>query len=298
MKSTLQHLNSAQPQGPASKGYRALWIHCNYHPERQDRCIRLAEVFLAKAGLIESSKLVFVDNAAFPSSSATFPQGRWTRLQGSNTVREFSAWEEGWRHACVDSPKPDLVFLSNDTFPYHQPFSCFLAPLLRFKLLGLLDRGETDWALGLVERGFSYQHLNEFITSFFVVLGPDAIVPAMTGMTQLAAGSGLEADNSRGRVIWSVDPLYESLMNRWLLVPGGGGWYGASALTEKNFPGLRDKARCLLLEHALARRLVSNNVRLVSCFDLPPPLNTWVRRLYRIWEVADRRRRAWRSATP
>lgn len=296
MKSTSQHLDSELTTGTASRQHRALWIHCNYHPERQDRCLRLAEVFLAKAGLTGCSQLVVVDNAAFPSTTASVPHGRWTRLHGSNAAREFSAWEEGWHHACNGSPEPDLVILSNDTFPYHQPFSGFLAPLLRFQLRRLLNQKETGWALGLVERGFAYERLKEFITSFFVVLGPGAIGPAMTGITQLAADSGLETDSSRGRVIWSTDPLYQSLMNRWLLAPSGGGWYGASPLTERSFPGLRDKARCLLLEHALARRLVDNDIRLVSCFDLPRPLNTWVRRLYRTWDIADRRRRAWRLA--
>lgn len=287
MRCTLSQIEA----GGSARQPRVLWIHCSFWPARFERCASLAENFLSRAGLFGGATYICVDNAV----AASAPRVGWIHLRGSNDAREFSAWSEGWRHACSIGVSFDMVVLSNDTFPFHQPFAGFLAPLFRWKLRRLLRSGECSWALGVVERGFEYRHLSEYITSFMVILGPQAVQPALTQMTTLPVDCGLESDWSRGRVIWSDDPWYQDEMNRWLTRPGRRGWYAAQHLAPHTFSGLRAKAQCMLLEHALSRRLVGSGVRLVSCFDLPPPLGRTARVLYRLWELHDRRRRSRRA---
>lgn len=273
-----------------SRGHpRVLWIHCNYSPSRLKRCTALAERFIQRTGLDITSRMIVVENSNAKAPSDPGP--RWERMCGSNFAREFSAWSEGWEFARRNNEIYDIVILSNDTFPYHQPYAWLLEPLLRLKIKRLLHT-DIPWALGVVERGFNYREFQEYITSFLLILGPGAVGPALSRLIEIPEGCGLESDVSAGRVIWSTDPIYQQRMNQWLLEPGGKGWYGARRLDEQSWPDLRAKAQCMLLEHGVSRRLLTAGVRLVSCFDLRWPLGRLARIAYRVWEIADRRRRA------
>ena len=189
-------------------------------------------------------------------------------MSGSNRAREFSAWQEGWAHLRASGVSPDIVVLTNDTFPFHQPYR-LLAPLLRISLQKLLESGRRRWALGVVERGFAYQHLSQYLTSFFVVLEKEAASLVMDSLTEPVSDWQVAPDAASGKIIHSRDKQYEESINRWLLAPASRSWYGAAPLTGTNYTAMAGKARSIVLEHGLSRRLQDGDAHLVSCFDLP-----------------------------
>jgi len=245
---------------------KVLWIHCNYIPSRLHRCLDLAETFLRKLGLLESAALICVNNDPNPAPNLTHVA--WVQLQGSNQAREFSAWKEGWDSVRADVGDVDIVILTNDTFPFHQPYQ-ILAPLLRVSLAKLIRTNANGWALGVVERGFDYDSLPEYITSFFVALDRTAALSVMPRITEVMPQCLIADNETSGKIVFSRDKKYEKNINNWLLNPSGQSWYAAAPLRRDNYHAMAGKARSIILEHSLSKNLRSDRIQLISCFDLP-----------------------------
>lgn len=243
-----------------------VWIHCNYHPSRLDRCLDLAETFLRKLGLLESAVLICVNND--PNLTPNLKHVDWVQLQGSNQSREFSAWKEGWDSVGAVVADVDIVILTNDTFPFHQPYQ-IIAPLLRVSLAKLIRANANGWALGVVERGFDYEDLPEYITSFFVALDRTAALRIMPRITETMPQCLIADNEASGKIIFSRDRIYQNNINDWLLNPSAQSWYAAAPLTRDNYHAMAGKARSIILEHSLSKNLRTDGIRLISCFDLP-----------------------------
>lgn len=244
---------------------KVVWIHCNYHGDRLNRCLELAERFLRKLRLHKHAVLVCVDNGC---SEAMSRRPGWIHKRGSNKQREFSAWQEGWDAITSSAQDADVVFLTNDTFPFHQPYY-LLGPLLRLSLAKLMRSGGNGWALGFVERSGDDQFLSKYITSFFVVLDRLAAKSVMHRITEPIARWRVAEDVASGKIVFSDDKRYEEKINRWLLDPSGHSWYAAAPLTRENYRSMAGKARSIILEHSLSGHLKADGIKLVSCFDYP-----------------------------
>lgn len=248
------------------KKHKVLWIHCNYSVGRMNLCLRLAESFLHKMGLFEQARLIVVQNGSIVGPIDQ--QSSWLYLQGSNRSREFSAWQEGWEAIGSEAADFDFVVLTNDTFPYHQPYY-LLGRLLRSTFRKLIEAKEQHFALGVVERGFDADILPEHITSCFMAFDRLAAASVMPCMTKIDDKCSLADDEKRQEILTSTYKDYKTKLNAWLLQPGLNSWYDAAPLTESNYDLMAGKAQAILLEHSLSRRLLTNDVRLVSCFDFP-----------------------------
>ena len=125
------------------------------------------------------------------------------------------------------------------------------------------------WALGVVERGFDYEGLPEYITSFFVALDRAAAFCIMPRIVEAMPQCRIADNEASGNIVFSNDKRYEEKINRWLLKPSGQSWYAAEPLTHANYYAMAGKARSIILEHSLSKNLRSDGIRLISCFDLP-----------------------------
>lgn len=245
---------------------KVIWIHCNYLPARLDKCLNLAETFLKRLGLLENALLVYVNNSL--DQTDTQRHSAWLQLQGSNQAREFSAWQEGWNVVAANAHDVDIVILTNDTFPFHQPYY-LLGLLLRSALRRLIRDKVHGFALGVVERGFDFESLPEYITSFFIVLDRQAAMSIMYRITTPVPEWSVADDATSGKIVLSHDKRYEESINRWLLNPVSHSWYAAAPLTRDNYPSMAGKARSIILEHSLSRHLRAEGIQLISCLDFP-----------------------------
>ncbi len=249
------------------KKFKVAWIHCNYDATRINRCLSLAEKFLKKLELLDSALLICVNNSNVSLIVKEHPI--WKIFQGSNDSREFSAWSEGWNIVNESEHDFDVLVLTNDTFPFHQPFE-LLAPLFRLGLKRLIKKKSIGWALGLVERGFDYDDFSEYITTFFVAFDRVAAMRVMSSIVDSVLEHSIaERHLINGKIILSKDKCYEDKINGWLLKPGNQSWYAAAPLTEKNYSFMADKARSIILEHSMSVNLKKNRIDLISCFDFP-----------------------------
>lgn len=256
---------------------KVVWIHCNYTHARLAPCLDLAEKFLDNLGLLKGALLISVNNGLETKLSQRHQH--WIQIKGTNRVREFSAWQEGWEVVETEAADVDLVILTNDTFPFHQPYY-LLGILLRFVLRRVINAKVQGFALGVVERGFDSHILPEYITSFFMVFDRRAALSIMHRLTVVQPEMSIAMDASCGKIVLSPDGPYEAKINRWLLEPGKQSWYDAAPLTTDNYYSMAGKARSILHEHSLSVHLRSDGISLVSCFDFPFGfLARWVMRL-------------------
>lgn len=265
---------------------RLLWLHANYDQRRLRRSLYCAEAFLNKIRWRGETLLVSVDNGHANGNTETHRgstgREKWHLLPGSNVAREFSAWHEGWSHAIELGFDADITVLTNDTFPYHHPFRLLLGPLLALKLRKLLRTRSERWALGVAERGYSFKGLPEYLSSFFVVLDRHAAIAAMRDICVPYSSWKLVGELQGQVLVLSTDESYANHVNKWLLSRSTLSWYGAEPLTESNIGMMRGKARSIILEHSLSRRLLETNIKLVSCFDYAFPADVLSRWMYRL----------------
>jgi hypothetical protein len=240
------------------------WIHCNYHENRLHKCLLQAENFLRVLNLENYSCLVCVNNNNSKVAKAEYPS--WLFVNGSNSMGEFSAWQEGWRSINVDLQKIDILILTNDTYLYHQPFNIF-SPVLSSSLRKVLSSNISHWSLGVVEKNPNVESLPKHLTSFFMVFDKYAVDIIMPDLTSPLSLWSLTNDYSIGKIFQSADFMYEKKMNSWLLCSSMNSWYAAEPLTKDSISRISMKAKCILLEHSLSKRLLDANIKMISCFD-------------------------------
>jgi hypothetical protein len=244
--------------------------------------------------LYRPAELVVVDNA---NEATQWQRGGFHVIAGDNRLREFSGWDDGvtWLRQSAELCDEDWILFANDTV-------CRQAHL-RWLTLGRARRvirrligvpaGVGPCVAGPVAPfptgsvcGFGGP-FREFVATFFFAM------PYRTYRRIGGLGVELPWDEWLG-ASWPA-PLfrmpreadYNRFCNDWLGCdkPGGvGDWPGSSGrpFTAANYPFLRGKAQCILLESRLAAELTAQHPSLAVNIYQKEPWNEMWQRMFRL----------------
>ena len=193
---------------------------------------------------------------------------RWEIVEGSNSLGEFSAWQEGLD--LLGSDGLPVAFL-NDSASTHRVFS-------RFRRRAFVDavrsaRGACH--VGFIDRAsgqFSVagKPLDRWVSTYCFALTAEAIERLEQRLT---VSKTVDACVPGGEVEASFfDRLSPDLTRHMQALLFGGGWYASAPLTSENSGSFRFKARCVIAEKLLAARCIELEVQLVDPFFRRPLL--------------------------
>ncbi len=222
----------------------------------------------------DAARVVLVQNlpqGGFPPNPAE------AALQGSNALREFSAWQEGLAHyrAHMAPREDDVVVLTNDTIFR----SDRLVGLATDN--GLLRLGDVDFdrklVLGPIINDLSGlrvfgQRIGEQLATYFVALRFSHLESVGGVLGQVDFDAHLAAHFGPELFIHPQTRRFNAFFNQWLGAsqPQGLGRWPHSARTpyaEANFAFLRDKAKMILLEADFTHRLRQAGFRFVDIYN-------------------------------
>lgn len=240
---------------------KVIWLHCAYHRARHEKCARGICKVLED---IDADTTVYVCNNGTDDLGA---DGGWKVITGSNSAGEFGAWAELW-YLCKDEICGDtVVVLSNDTFPFHQPF-WLLSAFFKNKISNYSGFSPTVPMAAGVKEQFRFQEITEYLSTFFLVMNGSAARLVLPSITEKCVDVEVIRGGS-GDVVRGADHAYVDYINNWLLGRSFYRWpnaAGESGVSSKFRTILEAKAGAVILEHSLSRRLTNNGGLLEDIF--------------------------------
>lgn len=251
---------------------RYILVHAMYGGAGFDREQPFFHAFRQRYG--DAAQVIFVQNlpqGAFPPCQAE------ASLYGSNTLREFSAWEEGLAHyqAHLEPRADDVVVLTNDTIFRSDR-------LLRLAMdNGVLRLGNVDFgskvALGPIINDLSGlrvfgRRVGEQLATYFVAIRFQHLQAVGGVLGDVDFSAYLAQRFGPSLFVHPKARQFNAFFNQWLGAsqPAGVGRWPHSRrtpYTEENFAFLRDKAKMILLEAHLTHRLKCAGFRFVDIYN-------------------------------
>lgn len=246
------------------------WIHCLYDESARLDITRCYDVLSSFIPEFEISVLIVVNNPAVNLKLLDF---RFNHLVGSNSMRDFSAWKEGWDSLSDSCRSSDWFFISNDTLEKVHRFSTQLAYSFAHALKNFeqsLDSDSGKVIIGASERIKSVSYDFRYVPTFFCALNRAAAEVALPDVLSNCMDASVAEEYNEGQgILQSPDRLYADFMNGWLTGGSGLRWYAASQLNAMNFNSFKVKCLCILLEHSLSYRVFCAGGKVLSCFQSP-----------------------------
>lgn len=243
-------------------------IHCSYTDNINFKSIKLLYNKVKFIGDVASIKIIFVNNNInLPVQNISINNIDIKIICGSNSLAEFSAWNEGWESIKYLVSDDDVIVLSNDTLIKNQPFNLCIDLVLQKFLKDLFHRKKyKDYICGVTEDLQCV--VGRYITSFLVILDGRAASRLLPEICKLENHAYINYYNclNTDLLIVSNDKTYENLLNKWLLSSGPNSWYKASNLLKFNNNMLTKKALSILLEHSLSMKADKLNIRILDLF--------------------------------
>jgi hypothetical protein len=207
------------------------------------------------------------------------PKG-WEVLQGSNSMGEFSGWQEGLDHL-RKSGSEDSVIFANDTIASHRRFSVFRRWALVREIwcanprciVGFTDHANNDIGelriCGLVLPGWTSTYCfmlgRETLDRLaYQLYDPDVVDRCVSG--------GVEEETF---VSAELSPDLQLQLRRWLF---RGGWYKSAPLSASNEAMFKFKARAICAELLLSARCWASGCTRHDPFERHPLARTLDRR--------------------
>lgn len=229
------------------------------------------------------------DSISLPHSNEYY----W--LRGSNSVHEFSAWQEGLSFADtigMTSPN-DVIMLTNDTIVRSNHLRNIATAAL--PTLSTLDfshpvvLGPVEYALtGVTIFNGTIKHL---IATYFLAISRKRLAQLGGVLPNLDWDKYLATEyNPSGLFIHTEYKDYNQFYNAWLgagQALGIGNWPGSYRLpyTKENFTALRQKAKTILLESHLAVEIKRNQFQVIDLYHR----NSWQRILTQVKAIIRRK---------
>jgi len=244
-------------------------IHCSYTDNIKFESIESLYNKVKLIEGIESIKIIYVNNnIEVPVQNIPINGVDFNIICGSNSLAEFSAWNEGWESIKYFVSDDDLVILSNDTLLRNQPFRfCIEFALHKFLQDSFHRKLHKNYICGVTEDLKCI--VGRYITSFLLILDGRAAGRLLPDICKLENHASINYGDNLGTdsLVVSSDKKYESLVNKWLLSSGPNSWYKASELSVHNIDMLTRKALSILLEYSLSIKANRRNIAILDLFE-------------------------------
>jgi hypothetical protein len=216
----------------------------------------------------------------------------WQTLRGSNTLAEFSGWQEGLEHLHADGLPPGEVLFVNDTVCTHRHFSIFRAWAFERARRRALPARLVAFRDSVPGRSLSIAGfpLDGWASTYCFALSAEALrrlEGRLYDSARLVAcvPGGISEDG----FFRSLSPDLEAHLRHWLF---DGAWYGGARLDDENQGRLTLKARCIVAELLLSARCAARGIEAIDPFREHPWLeraDRLERRVVREWQRLVRR---------
>lgn len=207
-------------------------------------------------------RILVINDPALHDSIAPHAKA-WEIVAGSNSLGEFSAWQEGLDR--LDHPR-DAVMFANDTANTHRHFTGFrTAALMRgaqglrgAKLLGFCDRIEGRQSVAGLP-------LDRWVSTYCFFMTGEALqrlghrVLYRAEVARCVPG-GLDEET----FFAELSPGLAFHLRRWLF---GGWWYAGGPLTAENRVRMTRKAEAIISEKLLSAKCQQAGIELVDPFE-------------------------------
>ena len=225
-------------------------ILVGYSPVQTEKAVRFCERTFVSLSIRRRILVINNDQTPIPTCAAG-----WEILRGSNTMGEFSAWDEGLARLSGSHAGSAVLFL-NDTIGAHRHLSVFrrwaLVAQLR-KARGACVVGFADDSHGVPgELSICGMPLPDWISSFCFLLTAEALGRLGNRLHDPVEVASCVSGGSDERTFFSerCSPDLRRYLIRWLFT----GWYRSERLTPDSFERLLLKAGCICAELLLSAR--------------------------------------------
>jgi len=180
----------------------------------------------------------------------------WTILIGSNTLGEFSGWNEGLIHLSTIGSRASTIF-ANDTIGGHRHPSVFR----RWAFAHEVRHTDQNSIVGFTDSAAAHDAqfkilgmlLTSWVSTYLFMLPHDILDKFGFKLYELAEINACVTGEVDLKAFFSdqLSPDLQRYLRWWLF---GGGWLRSVPLTEATAPAMILKARCICAELIIAAR--------------------------------------------
>jgi len=234
--------------------------------------------FLNKISLIYNiDKVIFVNNNLKPILIDR--SNLFLVIKGSNLIREFSAWDEGY-FKLKNTQKLsefDKLFFLNDTIITNIYLRFTILEISRSKISKFIIKESIDHVLGpIVNTRIGHFKIfdgivGDYIATFFLLLEVRTLNKIHPFSPNIDWGLFLNQEFSNQLFIGGVDNNYLKFYNNWLgcnSSNGIGNWKKSHKYpyNRLNFRFLYHKAQCIILESNFTAKCNINNINIINLY--------------------------------
>lgn len=241
----------------------ANWVHVEYGVDR-------SAVFSESCSLIPQMFELDVENVLIQNDRAVLLDSE-NEIYGSNTLREFSAWNEGIGF-CLEKGRRDADWwiFSNDTFSAHRHFWGSIGKGFRSAFQRKANEMRPIVIGDILPGNMFTTEPGEmmYFSTYFFMINSNGLRRLEFDLCRSAPLDWVSVKKEVCLTSEDCPASVSSFLERHLLHPESAlAWKDAARLCDANLDGMRSKAKSVILEHSLSRRCFEEAIELESIID-------------------------------